>query len=283
MPHSPYPLDVLAQQFPHLTNLTYIASGGQKAVYAAHHQTLGKIALKILTLGASTERFDREIAAVQQLPGDHVPVVFEHGQLPAPQQNHLWLTEQWIDGVSLRERLQSGKISNSLVIQIGLDVLKVLVEAESHKIVHRDIKPENIIIAPDEARIWLIDFGIARHLDKTSLTAHFMPYTLGYAPLEQLNAHKHEIDSRSDLFSLGVTLFECVEGVNPFVVGATSNQEVYSRMENMVLPELSRQVDALGGLKDLIASMTRTQRNHRLGSAAEAYEWMKEIAATGAA
>lgn len=283
MPQSPYTPEFLAQQFPHLSHFTYIASGGQKAVYAVHHQHLGKIALKILTPGASTERFDREVAAVRQLPGNHVPAVFEYGQLPAPHQNHLWLTEQWIDGVSLRDKLQSGPLSNSLILQISFDVLGVLVAAESQKIVHRDIKPDNILIAPDETKSWLIDFGIARHLDKTSLTAAFMPHTIGYAPLEQLNAHKHEIDSRSDIFSLGVTIFECVEGLNPYVAGAANSAEVVRRMENMILPDLSRQVDAKGQLQDLVAAMTRPQRNHRIGSAADAYEWMKEIMDAGAA
>lgn len=283
MSHTPYALEFLAQHYPNLSNITYITSGGQKAVYAAMHQAFGKIALKILTPGASNERFEREIAAVQAIPEQHIPVIYEHGQLAPPHSDHLWLIEQWIDGISLRERLNSGPLSNSLILKIGLDVLEVLAMAERNQIVHRDIKPENILIANDESEAWLIDFGIARHLDRTTLTAAFMPYTLSYAPIEQLHAHKHEIDSRSDLFSLGVTLYECIEGMNPFIDGATTNQEVFERMLSMTVPDISRRVDARGECKELIAAMTRMQRNHRIGSAAEALEWMKEIAIEGPA
>lgn len=283
MSNTPYAFDFLAQHFPHLNEITYITSGGQKAVYAAQHQTYGKVALKILTPGASIERFEREIAAVQTLPGEHIPAIHEHGQLAPPHSDHLWLTEQWIDGISLREKLQSGPLSNALILKIGLDILEVLATAEANQIVHRDIKPENILIAQDESLAWLIDFGIARHLDRTTVTVAYMPYTLSYAPIEQLNSHKHEIDSRSDLFSLGVTLYECAEGVNPFIDGTTSMHEIFDRMMTMAVPEIMRQVDAKGDFKELVAAMTRMQRNHRIGSATEALEWIKEIATAGAA
>lgn len=279
---SPYPLDVLAQQFPDLQNISYITSGGQKAVYAADHQHHGKIALKILAPGADAERFVREVAAVQSLPSQYVPQVHAHGQLADPHPQHHWLYEEWIEGITLRDKLKAGPVSNALALKIGLDVLMVLADAEQHHIVHRDIKPENIIISHDESRVWLIDFGIARHLDRTSLTAHFMPCSIGYSPIEQMDAHRHEIDSRSDLFSLGVTLYECVEGSNPFIQGATSNQEVYDRISKVPLPKLSRQVDVGGQLDGFISTMTQTQRNHRVGSAAEALAWMTEITVGGA-
>lgn len=281
MSHPPFATEFLVQQFSNLSNFEYVAAGSQKAVYSAQNSQLGKIALKILFPGASTERFEREIAAVQQISCDHVPKVIDHGQLPSPYENHFWLTEQWIDGVSLRDKLNSGPISNKLILQIGLDVLKVLVEVEAKNIVHRDIKPENILISPDESQCWLVDFGIARHLDKTSLTAAFMPHTLGYAPIEQLNAHKHEIDSRSDIYSLGVTIYECVERTNPFIADAKSADEVVRRTENLVLPGITRQVDAKGELNELVVAMTRPQRNHRIGTAEEAYQWMNEIIAAG--
>jgi serine/threonine protein kinase len=283
MPHSPFDSEFLAQQLPDLTSITYITSGGQKSVYSAHHRTLGKVALKILTPGASTERFEREIAAVQKIQIPHIPPIHRHGQLAPPHSDHLWLQEQWLDGINLRERLRTGPLSNQLILTIGLNVLEVLAMAETYKIVHRDIKPENILVAHNESRSWLIDFGIARHLDMTSLTADFMPCTLSYAPIEQLNGLRHEIDSRSDLFSLGVTLYECVVGVNPFLAGAASNQEIFDRMLTMPLPELPRDIDQHGQFKDLVSAMSQQHRNHRLESAADAYEWMKEIAAAGPA
>jgi len=281
MSQSPYDQNLLTQCFPGLKNFDFIAKGGQKAVYSADHETHGKIALKIHPPGPNPERFLREITAVQSIAAGQVPVIFDSGCLPSPHADHLWLTEQWIEGSSLSEKIRTGSLSNSLILKIGLNILAVLVEAEAHNIVHRDIKPDNILIAPDDSCSWLVDFGIARHLDKTSLTQAFMPYTLGYAPIEQLNAAKKEIDSRSDLFSLGVTLFECVEGYNPYTHGAASTAEVIHRTENLHLPKLSRQIDVSDQFKDLIGAMTQPMRNHRIGNAKEAYTWMQEISAAG--
>lgn len=282
MPSQPYSLEVLTQQLTSLNGFQYVATGGQKTVYSANHHRHGQVALKLLTPSSSPERFDREIASVNAIANGRVPQVYESGMLIDPYHDHLWLIEQWVDGVSLKEKLAQGPISNSLILQIAFDILSVLVEAEAHKIVHRDIKPDNILITPDESSCWLVDFGIARHLGRTSLTAGFMPHTLGYAPLEQLNCLKSEIDTRSDLFSLGVTLYECIEGVNPYTHGVTSADEVIHRMNTVICPEISRQVDNKGDLKYLITSMTRQKRIHRISTAAEAYEWMREIFDLGA-
>lgn len=282
MSSQPYSLDVLTQQLTSLNGFEYVATGGQKTVYAANHQEHGRVALKLLIPSSSPERFDREIASVNAIGNGRVPQVYESGRLIEPYHDHLWLIEQWVDGVSLKDKLAQGPISNALILQIAFDMLTVLVEAEAHQIVHRDIKPDNILIAPDESSCWLVDFGIARHLGRTSLTAGFMPHTLGYAPLEQLNCLKSEIDSRSDLFSLGVTLYECIEGVNPYTSGVTSVDEVIHRMNTVICPEISRLVDNKGDLKNLITSMTRQKRMHRISTAAEAYGWMREIFDMGA-
>jgi serine/threonine-protein kinase len=83
-----------------------------------------------------------------------------------------------------------------------------VVAAEAVSIVHRDVKPANIIVDP-QGEFWLIDFGVARHLDLDSLTATAAPGgcgTIGYAPAEQCRNDKPDIDARADLFALGVTL-----------------------------------------------------------------------------
>lgn len=277
-----YNLDVLTQQLTNLNGFQYIATGGQKTVYVANHNQHGRVALKILLPNSSPGRFDREIASVNAIKNGRVPQVYESGRLADPYHDHLWLIEQWVDGVSLRDRLAQGVISNKLILQIAFDILNVLVEAETLKIVHRDINPNNILIATDESCCWLVDFGIARHLDLTSLTAGLMPHTLGYAPLEQLNCLKSDIDARTDLFSLGVTLYECVEGINPYTNGVNSAEEVIHRMSTIICPDVSRQVDNKGDLKNLISAMTRHKRTQRIATAADACQWIHEIYDLGA-
>ena len=282
MSSQPYSLNVLTQQLTGLSGFEYITSGGQKSVYSAIHSHHGKVALKLLIPSSSAERFDREIASVNIIANGRVPQIYESGTLVDPYHGHLWLIEQWIEGISLKDKLANGPISNSLVLQIAFDILTVLVAAEANQIVHRDIKPDNILIAPEESNCWLVDFGIARLLGRTSLTVGVMPHTLGYAPLEQLNSLKSEIDTRSDLFSLGVTLYESIEGVNPYIDGANTVDEVIRRMGSINFPEILRQVDNKGDLKNLITAMTRQKKIHRISTAAEAHEWISEIVALGA-
>lgn len=281
MPNSPYSLDNLQAQLGDLSNIIYVTAGGQKAVYDATHAIHGRVALKILPANCHIERLKREIESVQAINNGKVAMVHQVGLLLDPYPGHPWLIEQWIEGPSLREKLNQGRISDALVIKLGSDILATLVEAEKNKIVHRDIKPENIIVSPDESRCWLVDFGIARHLDRTALTNDVMPHTLGYAPIEQLKGITTEIDTRSDLFSLGVTLYECIEGVNPYTHQAKSADEVIQRVMNLTLSPASRKVDKSNQLKDLITSMTMPKRVHRIPTAAEAHEWMNEIAQSG--
>ncbi len=79
-----------------------------------------------------------------------------------------------------------------------------------------------------------------------------------------------------------MTLYECIQGVNPYTSGVTSVDEVIHRMNTVICPEISRLVDNKGDLKNLITSMTRQKRMHRISTAAEAYGWMREIFDMGA-
>jgi len=272
----PHPEAFLQQCFPALSQFEFIARGGQKSVYSAWHPTSGQVALKILSVSDTPERFQREISAIQLINAPQVPLIIEYGTLPEPYEG-FWMIEEWASGLTLREKIEQGPISNQLILRVATDILSVLCKAEKHRIVHRDIKPENIIISPDDERCWLIDFGIARHLDRTSLTALYMPCTIGYAPVEQLDVMKAHIDTRSDLFSLGVTLYECVEGINPFVEGATTLEEIMDRIHNTQLPRISREVDINGEFGNLLLTLTKTRKNHRVESAEEALNWLDDI------
>ncbi len=127
---------------------------------------------------------------------------------------------------------------------------------------------------------FVLDFGLARHLDMVSLTptaALGGMGTVGYPPPEQFRNLKPDQDSRTDLFAFGVTLFECVEGTNPFIHGARDVGEVLHRVETTLLPAISRQLGNSDEFSDLVLAMTRPKLSHRPATIEEAYQWIKVI------
>ena len=269
----------LRQAFPTLSNLTPLNSGGQKWVYSGTHPTDGDVVLKFFHPQADPDRARREVEAVVKIKSPRVPKIYEVGVSTCTIGALIWLREQRLDGQNLRERLQTGTVDPPAAMRLALHVLEALAAAEENQIVHRDVKPENIMV--DRAGdYWLLDFGLARHLDKESLTATGAPYgvgTLGYSPAEQFRNRKDDIDGRADLFALGVTLYECVEGFNPFRRGARDGGEVLRRIETQPLPPITRPIGAANQFRDLVQAMTRTRRDQRPANSADALAWGREI------
>jgi eukaryotic-like serine/threonine-protein kinase len=270
----------LQQQFPDCTSLTSLAQGGQKQVFSGHHKKDGAIVLKIYHPQSDEQRIIREIEAVQFINCMRVPKIFEYGTKQSPLGNCIWLREEKVDGENLRQILQfKNKLPPQETILLALHMLEALNLAEEKNIVHRDVKPENIII-DQQGDAWLVDFGLARHLSQESLTNtsnFFGACTPGYAPIEQFKNQKMDIDSRSDLFSLGVTLYECVEGLNPFINGALNHMDILSRVERQVFPRILQPIDANNQFADLVHAMTRPKVNQRISTIKEALEWIQEI------
>lgn len=269
----------LRQQFPRLSNLTPLSVGGQKLVFAGVHPVEGEVVLKLIHPRQDQEQTRRELLAVSQVNSVRVPPILEVGIISTPVGDCSWFRERKIAGKTVRELLVLGPLSIPDLLRLGLHILEALLDAEQAKIVHRDVKPENII-RDSFGSFWLIDFGIARHLDLDSITATvsaFGKFTVGYAPQEQFRNVKTEIDARCDLFALGVTLYECATGSNPFADGARDAMEQLTRVETMPLQRLTLTFASAQKFADLVAAMTQKRRDHRPSTVREAYDWMKEI------
>ena len=253
----------LSRQFPDLANLATLGSGGQKLVFAADHPTDGPVVLKLIHPQQDIAIVQREMLAVQQVRSPRVPAILDSGTIATPLGTCFWFRERRIVGETVRECLNRGDLDGRSVLKLGLHTLEALVKAEEARIVHRDVKPDNIIC--DRAGdYWLIDFGIARHLQLDSLTATgamFGKLTWGYAPPEQCRNDKRNIDARADLFALGVTLYESATGVNPFRQGARDALEILSRVERMPLPLLFLPLSSANDARDLVAAMTQKRRD----------------------
>ncbi|SEG90581.1 ribosomal protein L7/L12 [Actinacidiphila yanglinensis] len=204
--------------------LDLIAAGGFGEVWRAHDERLNAlIAIKRIKIApytsateraglvARAEREARNAAALRDEPNVVAvyDVVTEDG-LP-------WVVMRLVDGVSLAQELaRRTRLEPERAAGIALGVLAALSAAHRLGIVHRDVKPANIMLAAD-GQVLLADFGIAKHRDDTSLTSTGMVVgTLEYMAPERFGAAPDADHPAGDLFSLGATLFETVEGISPF-------------------------------------------------------------------
>jgi serine/threonine-protein kinase len=269
----------LGTQFPDLTAIAPIGHGGQKVVFSATHPTDGEVVLKLINPTHDPENARREVLAVLKVQSPRVPKILDQGTVATSFGTSIWLREQRVIGTTLRECLQAGPLDTTKLLKLGLQMLEALTAAEQEHIVHRDVKPENIMCDAN-SDFWLLDFGLARHLHLDSLTAtalHWGKGTPGYSPPEQIRNLKPNIDARSDLFALGVTLHECATGINPFTDGTRDMLERIRRTETTTLTPLSLGFGAANDFRDLVATMVQKRFDHRPNSAAEALEWMREV------
>ncbi|GAB2954329.1 hypothetical protein GCM10023080_011430 [Streptomyces pseudoechinosporeus] len=192
-----------------------LGSGGMGTVWRARDNVLHReVALKAVRADAATsdalrERVLREARALARISHPNV-VTIHHIVDHDP---HPWLVMELVSGISLQERLDSGPLLPAEAARIGRQVLAALRAADAAGIQHRDVKPANILLRPDGTAV-LTDFGIAALQGSTSLTA--TGELIGspeYIAPERIRGN--DDDPASDLWSLGLVLYVCVEGVSP--------------------------------------------------------------------
>ena len=254
-----------------------MARGGQKIVFDGVHNSYGETVIK-LYFQLNDPRSLREIQIERDLNLSMVPKIYETGTIEYEGTETLYIIEQKVKGTELRKVLESGKrfsLEEAVTfLEQGLEFIACI---ENKGIVHRDIKPENIIRA-DGGRIFFLDFGIARILGADSLTrtgAMMGPHTPGYAAPEQFNNLKKEIDSRADIFSLGVVTYECITGKNPFREGSINALEVLQKTETITPVQYSIKGDTQSQFMALLGAMMGKYPSRRPRTAKQAIDWLK--------
>jgi serine/threonine protein kinase len=244
-----------------------LAQGGFGAVYRATHVGTGtKVAVKLLhpQFADSREvvtRFQREAAALSRLRDPHTVTLLAHG-------DH-WLAMELLAGESLYERFTTcGAMPWRKVVAIARQVCSSLAEAHALGIIHRDLKPANIHLRDADDFVKVLDFGIAKLLQDSSELTHAgqMIGTFDYMAPEQLVGG--EVSPASDLYTLGIVMYEMIAGERPFpdVAGPAS---LLGAVLTQALPPLSSHANVPAELDALVMRCLALDPSDRFASANE--------------
>ena len=202
-----------------------LGSGGMGSVYRARDARLGgEVAVKVLGehhagVPEFVERFGREVRSVASLDHPNIVRVFDSGK---GEDGSPYMAMEFVDGGTLGDRIRhEGSLPPREATRVALGVAEALGAAHAAGIVHRDVKPENVLLTKD-GRVKVADFGIARAAEATTMTRSSM--ILGTAPyLSPEQARGEPVGPASDLYSLGVVLYEMLTGEIPFGSGEHAN------------------------------------------------------------
>jgi len=207
--------------------LAAIGAGGMGEVYKARDTRLERdVALKVLPAPALTDptaraRLVREAQLASKLNHPHICTIYDVGE----EGGHTYIGMELVEGQTLSARLQGGALPIDDVVRYGQQLASALAHAHARGVVHRDFKSANVVVTP-EGRVKVLDFGLARRLggdalaDDATMSRQTLTEpgavagTLAYMAPEQLQGQP--ADARSDIWSLGVTLYEVVAGARPF-------------------------------------------------------------------
>lgn len=247
--------------------LIRVGAGGFSSVYLAQDIQAGTIvAVKVLHEHLSSEgkyvrQFLKEAEKVAKLHHPHIVRILDQGE----EQGLFFLVMEYVQGKTLNQiLLEQKKLHLPQALSILSQVAQALQEAERMGIVHQDIKPQNLMLTPD-GEVKVMDFGIARDLTGTTLsTTGFLAFTPRYASPEQMEGRK-DVDVRSDLYSLGVVLYEMLVGALPFP--GDTPLEIIRQIERNPFPPLPAWLP--GWIQQMLHKLLAPHREERYQHAQE--------------
>ncbi len=244
--------------------LERLGAGGMGEVYLAEDTSLTRlVALKILpeyfvSDAARLRRFNAEARAVSALNHPNILTIHEVGRESGEESETHFIATEFIDGETVRALIDQQMLTLEQIIDISIQVGSGLVAAHAAGIIHRDVKPENIMRRRD-GLVKVLDFGIAKSTEQTSTDqidhsrafteAGVVLGTVGYMSPEQ--ARGLSVDERTDIWSLGVVLYEMLAGHGPFR-GATRMDTIVSILEREAPPLFNKRSSELDRLQEII-------------------------------
>jgi eukaryotic-like serine/threonine-protein kinase len=249
--------------------LSLLGKGGMGEVYLGEDARLRrKVAIKLLPAPFTSDRerlrrFEQEAQAASALNHPNIITIHEVGEVQTESGDTHYLVTEYIEGETLRQRLNAGPMDLNQTLDVGLQVASALQAAHANGIIHRDIKPENVMVRPD-GLVKVLDFGLAKLAERpmpivdlqaptaAGLTTEpgLIVGTVSYMSPEQARGQK--VDQRTDIFSFGVMLYEMIAGRRPFEGAAmsdviasllTSEPKLLSELRPETAPEFERLVN----------------------------------------
>jgi serine/threonine-protein kinase len=207
---------MIGRTISHYKILSKLGEGGMGVVYKAEDTKLGRVvALKFLPAEMTKDpeakqRFVREAQSASSLSHPHITTIYEIDEA----EEQTFIAMECVEGESLKKKIHAGPLKLDEAIGIAIQLAEGLQEAHEKGIVHRDIKPDNVMLTP-KSQAKIMDFGLARSAGKTTLTKEGTTLgTVAYMSPEQ--ARGEHVDHRTDIWSLGVVLYEMIVGRLPF-------------------------------------------------------------------
>jgi serine/threonine protein kinase len=266
---------LIGRRLGHYQILSLLGAGGMCEVYLAEDTILGrKVALKLLPAEFTRDqdrlrRFKQEARAASSLNHPNIITIYEIGETDGI---HFIATE-FIDGQTLRQRSAQGRLELLASLDIGIQTAAALSAAHDAGIAHRDIKPENLMLRPD-GYLKVLDFGSSKLTERRTLggpsktsavtgvrtAPGIVMGTITYMSPEQVRGL--EVDARSDIFTIGVVLYEMITGAKPFT-GATTADVIAAILDKEPAP-LSRSAhEAPEELERIVSRALRKDREDR--------------------
>ncbi|MBV9165784.1 MAG: serine/threonine protein kinase [Solirubrobacterales bacterium] len=260
-----------------------IGHGGMSTVYRALDETLQRsVAIKlmnreVLSDSAQLERFRREARAVAQLNHPHIVGVIDAGE----DEGRPYIVFEYVEGETLKDRIRrGGRLPIPEAVAYAIEIARALGAAHARHIVHRDVKPQNVLI-DEEGSCKVTDFGIARTLDEEGLTADGRVLgTTDYVSPEQ--ALGQQVTGQSDLYSLGVLMYEMLTGEVPF--RGESQVSVAMKHVREALPDVQvKRPEVSAALAAVIDRATAKRLQDRYANDAEMIADLEDVLAIEAA
>ncbi len=274
LPPEPMPEQIGAYRI-----LERLGGGGMGEVFAAEQERpRRKVAIKLMRRGmignSALRRFALEAEVLGRLQHENIARIFEAGLDRAAGGERPFLVMEFVDGLPLTRHAEARQLGLRERVALFARVCDGVQHAHQRGVIHRDLKPANILVGVENLPK-ILDFGIARTLDDSSnLTLEHSPNaiigTLAYMSPEQVSGDRDAIDTRTDVYSLGVVLFELLTGIVPHDISGLPIAQAARVIAEGPPPKIDpARRDLRGDLETIILKALQRERNRRYGSPAE--------------